>query len=88
MGDDLNTALCAPKEEQWCPECKQHVQPVKAKDSNLMMNILLSIFTMGIWLIVWACTADISKRASYQCPVCGTKTQDKAIVDATGLGKH
>jgi hypothetical protein len=83
MGDGLNKTSDAPKEGQWCPECKKYVQAVRLKAGNLKINLLLSILTMGIWLIVWACTADLGTRRPYQCPACGTRTQKMTGVDAS-----
>jgi hypothetical protein len=83
MGDDLNKTSDAPKEGQWCPECRKYVQAVRLKADNLKINLLLSILTMGIWLIVWACTADLATRKPHQCPICGTRTQEMTCVDAT-----
>ena len=81
MGDRLNKTSDAPKEGQWCPECRKYVQAVRLKAGNLKINLLLSVLTMGIWLIVWACTADLARRPP-QCPVCGTRTQEMTGVDA------
>jgi uncharacterized protein (UPF0212 family) len=81
-GDSLNKRLGASEEGQWCPQCGKYVEAVRLKTNNLMVNLLLSVLTMGIWLIVWVCTADLSTRKPYQCPACGTRTQEIAV-DAT-----
>jgi hypothetical protein len=83
MGDGLNNTSGAPEERQWCPECGKYVHAVRPKANNLITNLLLSVLTMGIWLIVWACTADLSTRKSSKCQACGTRTQEKMGVDAT-----
>jgi hypothetical protein len=69
------------RQRQWCPECKKYVIAVRPK-TNLVMNLLLSVLTMGLWLIVWACTADLGTRRPHQCPSCGTGTQQTAASDA------
>jgi hypothetical protein len=69
------------REKQWCPECKKYVLAVRPK-TYLMLNLLLSVLTMGLWLIVWACTADLSTRKPHQCPACGAITQERAASDA------
>lgn len=73
--DGVKKTLGAAQARQWCPECKRYVRAVRAKDSNLMTNLLLSVFTLGVWLIVWACTADLSPKGPPQCPICGTRTE-------------
>ncbi len=80
-GDGLKRKPGEAQERQWCPECKRYVLAVRPKTS-LILNILLSAFTMGLWLIVWACTADLSTRKPHQCPACGTITQEMAAGDA------
>ncbi|MBW1769870.1 MAG: hypothetical protein JRJ17_01650 [Deltaproteobacteria bacterium] len=83
MGDGLNKRLGASEEGQWCPECGKYVEAVRLRTNNLIMNLLLSVLTMGVWLIVWVCTADLSTRKPHQCPACGTRTQETTGVDAT-----
>ncbi|HID29889.1 MAG TPA: hypothetical protein EYP19_07785 [Desulfobacterales bacterium] len=68
--------------KQWCPECKKRVLAVRPR-TEAMVNLLLSVVTMGLWLIVWACTADLGKKGPYQCPACGTRTQEMADSDGT-----
>lgn len=78
----LNNASDARKKGHWCPECGQYVQAVRPKANNLLINLLLSVLTMGIWLIVWACTADLAAKKSPKCPSCGTRTQEMVGYDA------
>ncbi len=80
-GDSLKTKSGKARRTQWCPECKKYVLAVRPK-TNLMLNMLLSVLTMGVWLIVWACTADLCTKQPQQCPVCGTTTQERADSDA------
>jgi hypothetical protein len=80
-GDSLQTKPGKAQERQWCPECKKYVQAVIPR-TNPMLHLLLSVLTLGVWLIVWACTADLSTKKPSQCPVCGTRTQEIADTDA------
>jgi len=80
-GDALKRKRGKARERQWCPECKKYVLAVRPK-TNLRLNLLLSVLTMGLWLIIWACTADLSTRKPHQCPACGTITQEVAAGDA------
>ena len=80
-GDGLKRKPDEARQRQWCPECKKYVLAVRPK-TNLKLNILLSVLTMGLWLIIWACTADLSTRKPRQCPACGTITQEVAAGDA------
>ncbi len=53
----------------YCRRCKKmtmHVQP----STSHVLHLLLSIFTFGIWLIVWvlAAVANSSQKA---CTACG-----------------
>ena len=56
--------------EQWCPTCKASVLASTAR-MNTKANIILSVLTLGIWLIVWACTADLCAQGAPTCPTCG-----------------
>jgi ribosomal protein S27AE len=76
MMGGLNNTSGPRKKRQWCPECGQYVQAARPKANNLLINLLLSVLTMGIWLIVWACTADLAAKKSPKCPSCGTRTQE------------
>ena len=60
---------------RWCSECKRYVLPVNSKP-NVVVNSLLSIFTLGVWLVVWVCTADLSGKKPPSCPLCGTIVDD------------
>jgi hypothetical protein len=78
----VKKTLGADRARWWCPECKQYVQAVRPKDGNLITNLLLSVFTLGVWLIVWACTADLRPKGPPQCPICGTRTETTSDRDA------
>jgi hypothetical protein len=62
------------QKQQWCRNCSRYV-PASASRIDMRTNILLSILTLGIWLIVWACTADLSSEVLRKCPACGEETQ-------------
>ncbi len=80
-GDSLKTKPGKARQRQWCPECKKYVLAVRPR-TNRIIHLLLSVLTMGVWLIVWACTADLGTRKPRQCPVCGTRTQEMPASDA------
>lgn len=63
---------------QWCSTCKAPVLASTAR-MNEKANILLSILTLGIWLIVWACTADLCAQGDPRCPVCGETILDPVV---------
>jgi hypothetical protein len=83
MGDNdsVKTKSGKAQERQWCPECRKYVLAVRP-GTNRIIHLLLSVLTMGVWLIVWACTADLGTRKPCQCPVCGTQTQEMADSEA------
>jgi rubrerythrin len=86
--DSLKTKSVKARGTQWCPECKKYVLAVRPK-TNFMLNMLLSVVTMGLWFLIWACTADLGTKQPKQCPVCGTTTQERADSDAVdGLDSH
>ena len=58
------------QEQQWCSACKKYVL-ASTSQTNKRANILLSVLTLGIWLIVWACTADLGAKGPPVCPACG-----------------
>jgi len=62
------------QKQQWCRNCSRYVA-AGTSQIDKKTNILLSIFTLGIWLIVWACTADLSSEVPAKCPACGDETQ-------------
>lgn len=80
-GDSLKAKSGKVQERQWCPECKKYVLAVRPR-THRIINLALSVLTMGVWLIVWACTADFSTKRPHQCPVCGTETLEMAPSDA------
>lgn len=65
------------QEKQWCAECKNYVL-ASTSQTNKRANILLSVLTLGIWLLVWACTADLSAKGAPVCPACGKITGETA----------
>ena len=63
------------RQQEWCPKCKTYVSATTSK-TNVSANILLSILTLGIWLMVWACTADLSAKCAPRCTACGEPIQE------------
>jgi hypothetical protein len=62
------------QKQRWCRNCSRYVA-AGTSQIDMKTNILLSMLTLGIWLIVWACTADLSSEVLRKCPECGEETQ-------------
>ena len=54
----------------YCLQCERQVL-IRRKGINHILHLLLTIFTAGIWLIIWILTALI--RQPWRCGVCGSK---------------
>jgi hypothetical protein len=53
-----------------CPNCND-VRPFRRNVPNHVMHLLLTLLTMGFWLIVWILVALSSEP--YICTTCGHK---------------
>ena len=73
----VRKSIRADQQKVWCPKCKTNVL-ASTSQTNKKANILLSVLTLGIWLIVWACTADLGTKGAPRCPVCREITQGAA----------
>lgn len=62
MSDQSATGLC--------PNCKKRVL-VQRKGTNHVLHLLLTIVTLGWWLIVWILASV--KIGGWRCSQCGTK---------------
>ena len=63
----------------YCRSCKKITRAVKAGGTNHILHAILSLFTAGFWLPVWALIA-LSSKAEPICNDCGKKliSEDKA----------
>ena len=59
--------------------CKQCAAPRKLerKGTNHILHLLLSIFTVGIWVIVWI--ASTIKMGGWSCSQCGSSKVSKRV---------
>jgi len=58
-----------------CPVCNKRVLILcKEKNINHILHLLLSVFTCGIWLIIWLLCAisNSTVQEDWYCSVCGT----------------
>jgi hypothetical protein len=55
--------------------CLAEQRPVLAEKQtpNHILHLLMSILTMGVWLIVWFAVSAFAKP--YLCPNCGSRTR-------------
>lgn len=64
-------------ELEYCPSCDTTV-PIKRKKPRHVLHAVLSLFTGGLWLIVWAamgleCKMSKSFGFAKKCPKCKAK---------------
>lgn len=60
-------------EMRWCGRCDQTV-PVTIRTPSHVMHAVLSLITMGAWLIVWlALIFETKIRPGGRCPKCKGK---------------
>ena len=57
------------KASGFCKECDKRVV-VFRKGTNHILHFLLSLFTLGLWLIVWIGTSI--KIGGWRCTQCGS----------------
>lgn len=61
--------------EEWqtyCPTCSR-VTLGRRETPNHVLHFLITVFTCGLWVLVWgACSIAASSRP-YLCTVCGTR---------------
>ncbi len=57
--------------QRGCPHCRVLVLAVKSTP-NHAVHAVVSLFTCGLWLVVWAILGIISASSSYRCSHCGT----------------
>ena len=55
---------------RFCVRCKHHVV-AKRKATNHILHLLISVFTGGLWLIVWLGLS--MKFGGWRCQRCGGK---------------
>jgi len=55
-----------------CGYCQRPVLG-RREGVNHVLHAIISIFSCGLWLLVWAIIAVTSGSAEYACPTCGGK---------------
>jgi len=56
--------------EKYCKRCEKHVLAQK-KTANHILHLLLSIFTAGLWIIMWILVGI--RIGGWRCSQCGLK---------------
>ena len=59
----------------FCKKCNE-ITPANTKRVNHILHLLLSVFTGGLWLIVWAFLIIFSSNKA-TCIICGKKNRVK-----------
>jgi hypothetical protein len=57
------------KRSGFCPDCDRRVV-VFRKGTNHILHLILTVLTLGLWLIVWFGSAV--KFGGWRCQVCGS----------------
>jgi len=60
--------MATDKTRRRCMACKRHVMGER-KGTNHILHLLLSVFSVGIWLPIWFMLAI--KIGGWRCPFCG-----------------
>lgn len=55
---------------KFCHHCERKVMAT-AETPNHVLHLLLTLFTMGLWVIPWIIIA--ASTGAYRCTKCGTK---------------
>ncbi len=56
----------------YCQYCKQK-RPFDKEGVSHILHLLLTIFTCGLWIIMWIFIVIMNELANYRCRECGTK---------------
>lgn len=62
------------KQRRYCPDDDRMVFAEK-QTPNHLLHLLLSVVTMGAWLVVWVILIVGADLGAYRCPHCGEKTK-------------
>ncbi|MBA3576181.1 MAG: hypothetical protein H0W39_00995 [Sphingomonas sp.] len=66
------------KTRRFCPEDNRMVL-AERQTPNHLLHLVLSVLTLGLWLIVWLAQAIYPRP--YLCPMCGGKTKRRGLFD-------
>ncbi len=59
---------------RWCPEDGKWVLATR-QTPNHVLHLLLSVITLGVWVVVWFLAAVVAGSRAYRCPHCGARTK-------------
>lgn len=62
------------KQRRYCPEDDRMVLAEK-QTPNHLLHLLLSLLTLGVWVVVWIILIVGADLGTYRCPNCGAKTR-------------
>lgn len=62
------------KQRRYCPEDDRMVLAEKETPNDLL-HLVLSLLTVGVWILVWLALSVGSKFSPWRCPVCGAATR-------------
>jgi hypothetical protein len=57
-----------------CPVCNKTVRAFK-NEANHLIHGLTTVFTCGLWVIVWIIAAINAGKAPWRCQICGTPVE-------------
>ena len=61
---------------QFCSNCNQ-IMPANSYKVNHILHALLSVLTIGFWIIIWALICLGTLDTNFYCVKCGNKTRLK-----------
>lgn len=65
------------KSRRYCPEDDRMVLAEKP-GTNHVLHLILTLLTVGFWVIIWVMVSLNNASNSYRCPHCGTVTKRHA----------
>lgn len=69
--------------QEYCPH-HQSLVLAERQTPNHILHLLLSLVTMGAWIIVWLLISAVP--SAYRCPMCGEKTKPLWLAKKKGWG--
>lgn len=60
----------------YCPAChSSHLRRVRVRHG---LHLLLSVLTLGLWLVSWLALCIRARAQPWECPACGHRTAQPA----------
>ena len=60
------------RSQHYCPSCRQMRMFIRERPNHIL-HLLLTVFTLGIWLLIWPVVSAAKASQRPCCSVCGTK---------------